>query len=184
MVKNLLLLALTRNAILQHRFKQADSLLQLAKAVGIKKYDALATAFDVNFELGKIIAAEGNLNSIKAGNDYGYQFRQSRMMHYKGDLDSSINAMQQAVLLANTDSNLMQVALANVADLYIHTGKLNKAYEAYTQCIKINATDLRSIMGMGWIALMYDNNDSLAEKYFSLHLPKQNLRTLYLNLYK
>jgi hypothetical protein len=157
---------LVGNYILQHRFKEADSLLQIAKAIGIKKYESAATAFDVNFELGRISLAKTDLRNIQAENDYGYQFRKSKMMHYNGELDSSIKAMQQAVTNAGADDGLQLTALSNVGDLYIHAGQLDKAYACFAQCAKKNAADLHSIMGMGWVALVKDNNDSLAERIF------------------
>lgn len=157
-------LSLIRNALIQHQFKYADSLFQLAQKTGVKKYEAAAIGFDINFELGKIIAAETNLKNIQAANDYGYQFRQSKMMHYKGELDSSIAAMQVAVALAGTDNNLRQIALSNLADLYVHAGELEKAYHFYLQCVRTGTSDLHSMIGVGWIALVHDDNDSLAER--------------------
>ncbi len=159
-------LAQVAHSILQHRFKEADSLYRIAKAIGLKKYEMLSVSFDINFELGKMNYAENDLRKLDFPNDYGYQFRQSKLMHYKGDLDSSISAMQQAVALSGTSDALKQAALSNAGDLYIHAGKLDKAYDAYVQCIKMNNADLHSIMGIGWIALVNDKNDSLAEKIF------------------
>jgi tetratricopeptide (TPR) repeat protein len=158
--------SLVGHYILQHRFKEADSVFQIAKAIGIKKYESSATAFDVNFELGRISLAKTDLRNIQSENDYGYQFRKSKMMHYNGELDSSVKAMQKAVENAGQDEGLQLAALSNVGDLYIHAGKLDKAYDCYLQCLKTNAADLHSIMGIGWVALVKDKNDSLAEKIF------------------
>ena len=160
-------MSLLTHYITEHRFREADSVFFLAKAIGLKKYETYAAAFDVDFELGRIREAEADLKRIYAVNDFGYQFRQSKMMHYKGDLDSSLKAMQMAADLAGPDSLLRQIALANVGDLYLHADETAKAYDCYVQCIKINAADLHSIMGIGWIALVKDHNDSLAKKIFA-----------------
>ena len=160
-------LSIVNHSILQHRFKKADEYLGIARAIGLKQYESAAASFDVDFELGRMELARADLEKIHAENDYGYQFRKSKMMHYKGDLDSSINAMQTAVKLSGSDPGLKQAALSNVGDLYIHAGKLEKAYDCYIQSIRINAADLHSIMGIGWIALVNDKNDSLAERIFS-----------------
>ena len=159
-------MALARHAILQHHFAAADSLLEQAKKIGIKEYESLATSFDVDFELGRILLAETELKKIVSGNDYGYNFRHSKLAHYKGDVDIAIAAMNNAIELAGNDINLKQAALSNVADLYLHNGKLQKAYTLYRESISLNAADLHSIMGIGWIALVHDKNDSLAEKIF------------------
>lgn len=160
-------MSLASHYITEHRFREADSMFQLAKSIGLKKYESYAGAFDVDFELGRTGAAEADLKFMYNASDFGYQFRQSKMMHYKGDLDSSIKAMQAAAILAGPDISLKQIALANVGDLYIHAGDMNKAYDCYVQCIQMNAADLHSIMGIGWIALVRDKNDPLAEKIFS-----------------
>jgi hypothetical protein len=157
-------LSLSSHAILQHQFLKADSFLTIAKTIGIKKYDALAAGFDVNFELGQITNASLNLKGIQQTTDYGYQFRQSKLMHYKGLMDSSISAMKAAYEISGSNTALQQAALSNLGDLYIHSGDLQKATDCFTTCIKNNASDMHSFTGLAWIALLHDNNDSLAEK--------------------
>ena len=158
--------SLIGHAILQHRFKEADSLLNLAKVMGLKKYESAATSFDVNFEMGRILLANSYLNIIKKDNDFGYQFRKSKMMHYNGELDSSIVAMQRAVENAGQDEGLKLAALSNLGDLFIHAGKLDRAYLIFEECINLNSADLHSLTGIGWVALVKDKNDSLAERIF------------------
>ena len=158
--------SLAGHSILQHRFKEADSLLEIAKVIGIKKYESNAASFDVNFELGRLSMAKNNLKSIQNENDYGYQFRKSKMMHYNGDLDSSITAMLKAEKNAGQNEQLKLAALSNVGDLYMHAGKMDKAYECFVECVRLNSADLHSIMGIGWISLVKDENDLLAEKIF------------------
>ena len=159
-------MALVRNSILQHRFKQADSLLSEAKKAEVKPYDAISTSFDVAFELGQYLLAETELKKITDYKDYGYNFRYAKLAHYKGELDSSIEAMHRAAEIAGTSIPLKQAALSNEADLNLHSGNLQRANDLYIQSIRLSATDLHSIMGLGWIALVHDKNDSLAEKIF------------------
>ncbi len=163
---------LVSHYILQHRFKNADSVFKLAQKIGIKQYENAAIAFDVNFEQGNILAAVYNLQSIKIENDYGYQFRKSKLMHYKGELDSSIRAMNKAAENAGPENILKMAALSNVGDLYIHDGMMNEAYNCYMQCVKANAADMHSMLGIGWVALVKDKNDSLAEKIFKFEASK------------
>jgi len=152
-------------SILQHRFKEADGYLQRAKQTGLKKYDHLAASFDVDFELGRYFSAGNALKELKSS-DYGYFFRRSKMDHLNGLIDSSIQAMEKAASLEKNNPYLEQVALANAADLYVHAGELDKASELYEKCIQLNSADFHSITGLGWIALVGDQNDSLAEKIF------------------
>ena len=110
--------------------------------------------------------AEYELKQIANANDYGYNFRRAKLAHYKGEVDTAIAAMQRAAQLAAGSVSLMQAALSNEADLNLHNGNLQRANELYVQSIRLSATDLHSIMAIGWIALVNDKNDSLAEKIF------------------
>ncbi len=159
-------LTLVGYSILQHRFKEADAYLEKAKAIGLKNYDQLTASFDVDFELGKYSNSTIELQQLKSPDDYGYFFRRSKMDHLNGLLDSSIHAMLKAAASEENSDYLKQVALSNAADLFIHAGEMEKAADLYMQCIRINSADFHSIMGLGWIALVHDKNDSLAEKIF------------------
>jgi tetratricopeptide (TPR) repeat protein len=159
-------MALIRNCILQHRFKMADSLLQQAKKTGIKKYESAILGFDVAFELGYYPVAAFELKQIASPTDYGYNFRWAKLAHYKGEMDTAIAAMHRAGEQAAGNVSLRQVTLSNEADLNLHKGNIQRANELYVQSIRLSATDLHSVMALGWIALVHDKNDSLAEKIF------------------
>jgi hypothetical protein len=104
------------------------------------------------------------------------------MMHYRAELDSSILAMQKAAENAGPDQGLKLAALSNLGDLYIHAGKMDLAYNCFISCIKENSADLHSIMGIGWIALVKDQNDSLAEKIFQFVTTKTKSADPYFKL--
>lgn len=159
-------MALVRNSILQHRFKMADSLLRQAKNTGIKKYESATLSFDVAFELGYYQVAALELKQIANPTDYGYNFRRAKLAHYNGEMDTAIAAMHRAAEQAAGNISLMQAALSNEADLNLHNGNLQRANDLYVQSIRLGATNLHSIMALGWIALVHDKNDSLAEKIF------------------
>ena len=162
------------NSILQHQFKQADSLLQIASLIGVKIYELNATLFNVQFELGNITIASEYLQKITKDNDYGYQFRKSKLSHYNGEIDSSINAMLKAANLSGNNDGLKNIALSNMADLMLHAGLVDQEYSNYLNCIKSDVSDLHSLMGIGKIALLNDHNDSLAQKIFKFVTSKTN----------
>ncbi|HLK30036.1 MAG TPA: hypothetical protein VKT28_15755 [Puia sp.] len=168
-------LALASHCVTEHRFMQADSFLQKAKLLGLRPYESNTSSFDVDFELGRYADAKAALNAMSSPNDYGYNFRKSKMEHLNGALDSSIATMQHAAKAANDNTYLKDIALANAADLCIHAGDLQKANELYMECIALNSDDFHSIMGIGWIALVHDHNDSLAAKIFKFVLSKNKL---------
>jgi tetratricopeptide (TPR) repeat protein len=159
-------IALTSNAILQHNFQNAASYLKQAKDIGIDNTVNYATTFDVDFELGNIETASASLEKMNDPSNFGYPFRKSKMAHYLGELNSSISFMEKAYSISNDNALLQSTALSNVGDLYTHAGKLEEAVNSYKKSIKVNASDLHSLMGIGWIALVKDNNDTLATKIF------------------
>ena len=158
---------LAAHAITRHHFREADSLIAIARQIGLKKYDEATASFDVDFELGRHGHAGSILDNIKNENDYGYNFRQSKLAHYKGDIDSAINYMMKAVTLAQNNIVLKQTALSNVGDLYLHSGDFSNSYNAYKTSLRLNTSDNHSLLGIGWIVLVHDKNDSLAKAIFT-----------------
>jgi hypothetical protein len=153
-------------AILQHRFPQADSFFKKAIRIEGPTLPNTFLDFDISFERGQYQHSKNLLHTLRTYNPFGYLFRRSKFEHYDGSLDSAISCMLQAAEKAGNNNSLRQVALSNAADLYIHKGKLAEAYKLYTESLKIDAADFHSIMGIGWIALVHDKNDTLAEKIF------------------
>ncbi|MEO5681066.1 MAG: hypothetical protein ABIQ88_00430 [Chitinophagaceae bacterium] len=177
-------LALCNYSILQHRFTLADSYLEKARLLGLKKYEALATSFDVDFELGRYNNAAIYLKQLQPSDDYGYYFRQSKLQHLNGNIDSAIQSMLTAADKAASSPYLKNTALANAADLYIHAGKLKEANDLYKICIQAGSGDFHSITGMGWIALVNDKNDSLAQQLFEFVRSKNKLPDPIFKLYQ
>ncbi|HTL08865.1 MAG TPA: hypothetical protein VL307_11425 [Chitinophagaceae bacterium] len=177
-------LALCHYSLLQHSFLQADAFLETARKLGLKRYELLSNSFDVDFELGRYSNAGLYVQQMKPYADYGYFFRRSKMDHLNGRMDSAINSMLSAAKNASSSAHLQNVALANAADLYIHAGRLQEAYDLYKLCVRGNAADYHSIIGMGWIALVHDNNDSLAQQLFSFVQTKYLLPDPLFKLYQ
>jgi hypothetical protein len=157
---------LVNYSLLQHRFKEADHFAQKAIAIGLKPYETFSISFDVDFEMGRYSNASLDLKQMQSARDYGYYFRQSKMDHLNGSLDSAIQSMLHAATIESTNPWLQQIAWSNAADLNIHAGNLQEATRFYTQCVRMNSNDFHSITGLGWIALVHDKNDSLAERVF------------------
>ncbi len=175
------ILSMAHIAQLQHRFQQADSLIYQAVKLGLKPYDEAAAVFDISFELGRYKLAETNLAKMKRPSDYGYNFRKAKLEHYNGKIDSAIAAMKRSIALSENNLHLRQAAISNTADLFLHAADLEKAYDYYIQSLSFSSSDLHSLVGIGWIALVHDHNDSLAEKIFlfvknKTHLPDPLLK--------
>ncbi|MEO7923784.1 MAG: hypothetical protein ABIR30_08895 [Chitinophagaceae bacterium] len=155
-------------ALLQHQFSRADSLLQEATRIDGRNIANTYFDFDIRFERGDYAKASALLNSLEKDRSYGYFFRRSKYEHYNGSLDSSISYMLQAAGKSDNNKHLLQAALSNAADLHVHKGDMDAANDLYIQSIRTDPADLHSVMGLGWIALVHDKKDSLAEKLFRL----------------
>jgi len=153
-------------ALLQHRFKEADSLHKLLVVLEGNTIANSFLDFDIVFERGDYAKAKNLLTVLNKDESYGYFFRRAKFEHYDGELDSSIHYMLAAAEKAGNNKNLRQTALSNAADLSLHKGDPEAAVDLYRKSILIDPSDLHSITGLGWIALVHDKNDSLAEKIF------------------
>lgn len=154
-------------AIQKHQFNQAAAFVDKAKKISDNKYGITLLQFDVAFETGLYQWALTTLKTLGDDRSYGYFFRKAKYEHYSGSLDSSINYMLKAAEKATESVTLKQAALSNAADLCVHKGDLHQAYGLYKKSIETDAADYHSLTGIGWIALVHDKNDSLAEKIFS-----------------
>lgn len=155
-------------AMLRHQFSLPTDYLKRAVAIEGNSFPNAFLDFDISFERGNYHHAKALLKALKEGNEYGYFFRRSKYEHYEGSLDSAIACMKMAAQKAGTFKNLQQLALSNAADLYMHKGDVLAAVDLYDESLRLNPSDLHSIAGLGWIALVHDGNDSLAERMFQL----------------
>lgn len=160
-------LSLAGYKMLQHRFTEARALIDTVVQTKAEPFAVQMMLFDANFELGNYFDAMAILKRTASPRDYAYNFRLSKMEHYEGSVDSAIAHMQKAASLASANPYLEQAALSNAGDLYIHDGELSKAVKIYEHCVRLNPSDFHSLMGLAWIALVHDNNPSLASKVFN-----------------
>ena len=161
-----MLLSLASYKMLRHQFQEAKKNIDAVVQMKAEKFAAQMMLFDAHFELGDEYHASAILQQTRSPYDYSYNFRLSKFDHYKGNVDSSIKHMMKAALLAHSNDYLRTAALSNAADLYVHECKISKAIGLYKECLQLNSCDFHSLMGLGWLALVHDSNDSLAKKIF------------------
>lgn len=177
-----LLRSLASLHITRHRFKEADACVQKALTIGSEKYASTLLLFDTRFELGFYTSAHKALQTCRSANDYGYIFRLAKWKHFKGETDSAAFYMQKAVALSGASLYLKQTAQSNLADLYLHEGKLEKAGELYSNNLSQNNADFHSWQGLARIMLMHDNNTAGAEKIFRFIGSQNRLPDAHYNL--
>jgi hypothetical protein len=159
-----MLLSLAGYKMLQHQFFEAKKYINAVAQMKTEKFATQMMMFDASFELGDEYHAYTILQQTRSPNDYSYNFRLSKFDHYKGNMDSSITHMMNAATLARFNTYLRSTALSNAADLYVHNGEISNAVQLYEQCLRNNSCDFHSLIALGWLALVHDHNDSLAEK--------------------
>ncbi len=162
-----ILYTLSSLSMQQHRFTDAAVFTDKAIKAGDNRYGGQLALFDVAFERGDYDVAGSIIKNITPSDTYPCYFRRSKYEHYKGSLDSSVFYMMKAVKKSAGNRYLEQAALSNAADLDIHKADLKQAYDLYKESIAIDVCDVHSIMGIGWIALTHDKNDTLATRIFS-----------------
>jgi tetratricopeptide (TPR) repeat protein len=168
-----ILLTLASNRMLRHQFKTAQVYIDSARRIIPDNAGAKMTWSDAQFELGNYTNAAMILRSVELPEDYGYNFRLSKLEHYNGSFDSSVSHMLKAASLARSPY-LKQVAYSNAADLYLHEGKVEQAYDLYKRAVQHNGSDFHTLSAIGWIALTHDNNSEIANKIFRFIHSKKN----------
>ncbi|MBF4985784.1 hypothetical protein FNJ87_16115 [Nonlabens mediterrranea] len=165
--------------IKQHRFKEADSLMNSIEAN--EKQDQLVK-FDIAMELGDYTKAENLLSSIKNLNDYNYLIRAAKWNDYKGNLDDTIRLMEKAMELAEESGseNLMLWSYSNIADYYGHHGDLTLSYKYYLKTLELDPQNDYALKGISWIAYSNDDNIELATQIINKlqsrhHIPDYKL---------
>ncbi|PQJ32444.1 hypothetical protein BST92_11125 [Nonlabens arenilitoris] len=155
--------SLAQMYIKQHRFKEADSLMNTIEAN--EKQDQLVK-FDIAMELGDYTKAESLLSSIKNLNDYNYLIRAAKWNDYKGNLDDTIRLMEKAMELAEESGseNLMLWSYSNIADYYGHHGDLTLSYKYYLKTLQLDPQNDYALKGISWIAYSNDNDIKLASQ--------------------
>ena len=160
------LLSLAGYSMLQHQFVLAKKYIDTVLNKRAEPFASQMMLFDVQYELGNYYDAGLILKNYGQPSDYAYNFRLSKLDHYSGSVDSAVAHMLKAAALVPSNPYLKQAALSNAADLYVHDAELEKAAALYKECLSINPADFHSLMGLGWLALVGDANDSLAVRCF------------------
>ncbi|RDK87150.1 tetratricopeptide repeat protein [Marinirhabdus gelatinilytica] len=144
---------LARNYISQHRFKDAETILEKSyNGISNKKATRLML-FDVYMELGKYAEAQEMLEKIKNMSDYNYLIRQAKWNDYKGDLDGAINFLEKARDIADSRKSrpLQLWTYTNLGDYYGHAGRIKDAYNQYIKALNIQPDNAYALKGIAWI---------------------------------
>ncbi|AZQ44144.1 tetratricopeptide repeat protein [Nonlabens ponticola] len=143
--------------IKQHRFKKADSLMKSFTANYASK-ESQFVQFDIAMELGEYQTAQLLLDSLRNTGDYNYLIRAAKWNDHDGNLENTINLMEQAKQLADeSGSQSRQLwSYSNIADYYGHNGQLEDSYEHYLKTLELDPGNTYALKGISW--LVYSND--------------------------
>jgi tetratricopeptide (TPR) repeat protein len=178
-------LALTQNAITQHKFKEAEQYLYQAEKIGADAGTINLLKFDVNMELGNYIGAEQCLNKIaNKEKNFDYIIRSAKLEDHKGNADASIKLMEKAYDLVknNNKKSTINWVTTNLADMYSHSGRIQDAYNMYIISLQSDSANLYALKGIANICYANDKNTDEAERIFKFILSTTDAPDLNLNL--
>lgn len=152
--------ALSKNYILQHRFKEALVLAEDARDLDTDVLAAQSLLFDLHMELGNYELANKYLDSIKDISSYEYLVRLARWNDYKGHSKSAIQLMEKATEKAEISKNedLLLWSYINLADYYGETGFIEEAYRLYLKALELAPHSAEAKKGIAWIVYSYERN--------------------------
>tara|TARA_R110002072_G_scaffold23949_2_gene81996 strand:- start:115339 stop:116622 length:1284 start_codon:yes stop_codon:yes gene_type:complete len=158
--------SLAHNYISQHRFKEAQILLDSAYTYSDNKRATELMLFDVAMELGDYTAADMYLGKVQKPNDYNYLIRLSKWSDYRGDLDSAIKYMEQAKKIAEAGGikSLKVWTYSNLADYYGHAGRIKDSYDHYLKTLQLEPDNSYAKKGIAWIVYSSEKNTEEANR--------------------
>lgn len=167
--------ALARNYISQHKFKNALTILEKAEENGENLSYTQKMLFDVHLELGNYETAEKYLASIYKVSDFGYLIRAAKWNDHIGDLQTAINLMEKALVIAESkkDAGLIIWSYTNLADFYGHNNQIEKSYEYYLKSLEIDPNNTYAKKGIAWIVYSHENNPEEALRILNI-IKEQN----------
>ncbi|MEL6812811.1 MAG: tetratricopeptide repeat protein [Bacteroidota bacterium] len=152
--------SLAHNFISQHRFKEAYDTLTHLLSEPTNKHETNLILFDAAMEVGKYEKAYEYLGAVKNIKDYHYLIRLSKWSDYRGDLDSAITYMEQAMAIAESrDSRALKIwTYSNLGDYYGHAGRIAESYEYYLKTLSLQPDNSYVKKGIAWIVYSEEKN--------------------------
>ncbi len=152
--------ALAQNYITQHRFKEAQTIIDSAARVGGEISASNFVKYDVAMELGNYKEAKSLLDKEVDFSNYNYLIRLAKWEDYSGNLDATIQHMENAMHIAerSNTADLKIWVYTNLADYYGHAGRIEDAYHHYLKALSLDPTNAYAKKGIAWITYSYENN--------------------------
>ncbi|MEH6763280.1 MAG: hypothetical protein V7655_02175 [Aequorivita antarctica] len=164
--KDSYLRSLAHNYFSQHRFKEAQVLLDSAYTYPDNHKDTEMMLFDVAMELGEYSRADTLLGKIKDPKDFNYLIRLAKWSDHNGNLDAAIKYMEQAKQIAEERDNkgLKVWVYSNIGDFYGHAGRLQDSYNSYLKTLAIEPDNHYVKKQLAWMVYSSERNTKEANR--------------------
>lgn len=164
--KDVYLRSLAHNYISQHRFKEAQALLDSAYTYPDNRRETEMMLFDVAMELGEYQRADTLLGKIKDTKDFNYLIRLAKWSDHNGNLDAAIKYLEQARQIAEDRDNkgFKLWIYSNLADFYGHAGRLNDAYNGYLKTLAMEPDNHYAKKQLAWLVYSSEKNTAEANR--------------------
>ena len=174
--------SLAHNYITQHRFKEAEKLLEESLEGPSDKYETYLMLFDVYMELGHYEEAGKMLQHVENENRFAFLIRRSKWNDHLGNLDEAIRYMEKAKAIAESSDNkaLKIWSYTNLADFYGHAGRIDDSYQHYLKTLAIQPDNAYAKKGIAWIAYANDKNTEEANRILDAASKSHNVPDYYL----
>ncbi len=158
--------SLAHNYISQHRFKEAQVLLDSAYTFPDNRRDTEIMLFDVAMELGNYKSADTLLGKIKNTKDFNYLIRLAKWSDHNGNLDAAIKYMEQAKKIAEDrdDKGLKIWTYSNIGDFYGHAGRLQDSYNSYLKTLELEPDNHYVKKQIAWMVYANEKNTTEANR--------------------
>lgn len=152
-----------QTAITRHRFAQAATYNDAAVNAQGDPYIHQLIGFDSGMELGQYWSAIRHLDSISDPSSFDYLIRKAKFEDHQGHQDRAIQLMEKAVeMVRGKKKGIYCWTLCNLADMYGHAGRPEKAYKAYLSVLEKDPAYLYALKGIAWIAFSHDRDSRVA----------------------
>lgn len=164
--KDSYLRSLAHNYVSQHRFKEAQVLLDSAYTYPDNHRETEMMLFDVAMELGEYDRADTLLGKIKDTKDFNYLIRLAKWSDHNGNLDAAIKYMEQAKQIAEERDNreLKVWVYSNIGDFYGHAGRLQDSYNSYLKTLAIEPDNHYVKKQLAWMVYSSEKNTKEANR--------------------
>ncbi len=157
---------LIQNAILQHRFNEAGKYLQRLLDLGGDPLIVKLLSFDVYFEQGKYYEASNAISELGNKNqNFDFLIRNAKLLDHQGKSEASLRQMELAyqIALKKGKPSAINWCLTNLADMYTHAGKIEKAYNYYLSALQKDSSNFHALNGIAKICYLKDKDYENAE---------------------